>query len=221
MILIYLIILILLIVLLCVAIRAVSQFGRSADKTSLGGGAVASASAPAREEKERDTEFERAWDVDSRYDPMIRAQVERLTEYGSQAVEELKRVYRVTGDKENLESVADRIIADIQAGKFKEIAEEEKYQGWDRLSQANDLESLRSPSDGTPVSAMVSLGSGVVSLIFIPASIVAIIFGHIALREQSYREHDKTGRIVARIGLILGYLALVVGLVLVGLIFSQ
>ena len=69
-------------------------------------------------EKQKSSEFEEEWDLLTRYDSAIRAHIERLEGHGQAAVQELKRVYKITKDKAGLEGVADQIVADIENDKF-------------------------------------------------------------------------------------------------------
>ena len=68
--------------------------------------------------KQESAAFEEEWDLLTRYDRVVRTQIERLEDHGQAAVKELKRVYKITKDKAGLEGVADQIVADIESGKF-------------------------------------------------------------------------------------------------------
>jgi hypothetical protein len=216
-----LIILVLIIVLLCVAIGAVSSFSKAAGSAP-GNLDRNKRQVPEelRREREEEARFEQAWDIESRYDPVIRAHVEKLSSHGDAAVAELKRVYRLTGDKEGLGEVVDQIVADIASGKFDPTAETANSEDpeWRAQSEGPPVYS-RAPGR-TPVSSLVSLISGIVSLILSPLALVAIISGHIALSNLSLDEADKNGRIIARIGLGLGYFVLIVYLLLIGFFLS-
>ncbi|MDT8409332.1 MAG: hypothetical protein RQ741_07010 [Wenzhouxiangellaceae bacterium] len=70
------------------------------------------------QQAEKDKEFEESWEILARYDSDVRAQVDRLEQYGSKAIDELKRVFKFTQDKSKLGEAADRILADIESGKL-------------------------------------------------------------------------------------------------------
>src|ERR1700684_2100362 len=57
--------------------------------------------------------------------------------------------------------------------------------------------------------AIAALACGVAGVFAFPAGILAIVFGHIARREV--RRTGEAGRSLATAGLILGYVALVIG----------
>ncbi len=116
-----LIALVLLIVFLCAAISMMSS---SSKANKLAQEKLRREAEQQKEEKQAqqsaaDREFEENWAVMTRYDNDVRSQVDRLEPHGDQAVNELKRAFRVTGDKTRLADITDRILEDIETGKLK------------------------------------------------------------------------------------------------------
>lgn len=217
-----LIILVLIIVLLCVAIGAVSSSSKSA-KSAPGNLDRNKREVPEEllREREEKASFDKSWDIESRYDPVIRTQVEKLSSHGEAAVAELKKVYRLTGDKEGLGSVSDQIVLDIESGKFDPSKELEDAEDSKWIGQSEGLAEYAHTSGGTPVSALVSLISASVSVFISPLALVAIISGHIALAKLSMDDADRNGRIIARVGLGIGYFMLILWLLIIGVLFSS
>ena len=74
--------------------------------------------------KEKENEFEREWDILIKYDKEAKEAVQKLERYGSKALDELKRAYKVMQDKSKLSEIANQIISDIEAKESKKKAEQ-------------------------------------------------------------------------------------------------
>lgn len=135
-----------------------------------------------------DPEFEQKWEIMSRYEPEVRAQVERLEPNGPSAIEELKRVYRATGDKSRITDFADQIMADIESGKLN-------------LSKVE----VNSVAGGTGSTAVISNpGSG--------------NSYPMAMRKPGYGESEKQARYMTYIGMTVGYLIILIWVIILPMI---
>jgi len=73
-----------------------------------------------------DSEMEE-WDILAKYDPSTRSAVQKLDQYGPEALNELKRAYTVVKNKDQMPAIADEIINDIkQQERQKNLTAEEK-----------------------------------------------------------------------------------------------
>ncbi|MDT8408400.1 MAG: DUF4190 domain-containing protein [Wenzhouxiangellaceae bacterium] len=149
-------------------------------------------------------EFDESWEVMTRYDADVQSQLQRLEPFGQPAIEELKRVYQHTGDKDRMDMFTDQIIADIGTGKLDLAAQADGVQHAGTDSSAWLERGSTSPE--TPASAIVSLVSGVLALLLPPAALVAIVSGHVAVYQSGPDQAHRRGRVMARLGLALGYL---------------
>jgi len=67
------------------------------------------------------------WEILVKYDPSTRAAVQKLDQYGPEALNKLKRAYAVVKNKDQLLAIADEIIDDIkQQERQKNLTTEEK-----------------------------------------------------------------------------------------------
>jgi len=158
-----------------------------------------------------DAEFEQKWEIMSRYEPEVRAQVERLEPHGLSAIEELKRVYRATGDKSRITDFADQIMADIESGKL----DLSRVEADSVAGGAGSTAVISNPGSGnsSPM-PMLSLVFALLAVVFPLFSPVAVVIGHLALRKLGYGESEKQARYMTYIGLTVGYLIILIWVIM-------
>lgn len=154
-----------------------------------------------------DREFNENWEVMARFDSNVREQIERLESYGAGALDELKRAYKVTRDKDRIPDITSQIITDIESGKSYLSTAEKSL----AIDGANSSEALLR---GDPISkkidglAIVTLVLGVLGLVVSIISPCAVVLGHVTLRKLDDDVENKSSRTMTIVGLLLGYLGL-------------
>lgn len=132
-------------------------------------------------EPDKKSDLDKKWNLLIKYDSDARAAVQKLQKYGPEAVDKLKEVYNIIGNKTQFFFIADQIAADYRKDAATHTANEAPPHEHSKDNAAEDADRERKQS--ISIYGVAAILSSVLSLFILPIIFapVALLLGAMAL----------------------------------------